>query len=197
MWITINPFKAIKSTTTAAVLLPLFPDTNGTIKYYAIMVSEFGYNKPTSMRFDLTKKPWPNEFSWKEAMLSDFSITYQATRPKWNPYRRWYVRADIGLLFMKRETRTSHAHVCIVKYPTTPFLADYVADYGNIKAVKFVIGVEDVCKDISFNDVNGPLYCNGPLKPNTWYHVRMRAFTDGGYADSTLFVVKTSEYDVI
>ncbi|XP_032668444.1 phosphatidylinositol phosphatase PTPRQ isoform X2 [Odontomachus brunneus] len=155
-WITINPFKAIKSTTTAAVLLPLFPDTNGTVKYYAIMVSEFGHNKPTSMRFDLTKKPWPNVFSWKEAMMSDFSITYQATRPKWNPY------------------------------------PDYVADYGNIKAVKFVIGAEDICKDISFNDVNGPLYCNGPLKPNTWYHVSMRAFTDGGYADSNLFVVKTN-----
>ncbi|XP_011136579.1 phosphatidylinositol phosphatase PTPRQ isoform X2 [Harpegnathos saltator] len=157
-WITIDPFKAIKSTTTATVLLPLFYDTNGNIKYYAIMVSELGYNKPTSTRFNLKEKSWPNVSSWKEAMMSDFSITYQATRPKWNPY------------------------------PSN------IADYGRMKAVKFVIGADTVCKDISSNDANArsPVYCNGPLKPDTWYHVRIRAFTEGGYADSQIFVVKTN-----
>jgi hypothetical protein len=42
-----------------------------------------------------------------------------------------------------------------------------------------------------------PMYCNGPLKPDTWYDVRMRAFTNGGYSDSKLFRIKTSEYPMI
>ncbi|XP_014484080.1 PREDICTED: tyrosine-protein phosphatase 10D isoform X2 [Dinoponera quadriceps] len=154
--ITINPLKAIKSTTTATILLPLFPDTNGNIKYYAIMVSELGYNEPMSARLDLKNNSWPNASSWREAMLNDFSITYQATTPLWNPY------------------------------------PDHVIDYGHkFKAVKFTIGTDNFCSDISSNSEKHPLYCNGPLKPDTWYHVRIRAFTEGGYADSALFVAKT------
>lgn len=87
--ITIDPYKARRSTTTAAILLPLFLDTNGDIKYYAIMVSQEGYNNVQSnTRFDMKNKSWPNVSSWKEAMMTDFSITYQATRPQWDPYRR-------------------------------------------------------------------------------------------------------------
>lgn len=69
--------------------------------------------------------------------------------------------------------------------------ANYVADYGDMKAVKYTIGEDTNCKEFSSN-TNKRVYCNGPLKPNTWYHVRMRAFTHGGYADSTTFVIKTS-----
>ncbi|XP_063405187.1 tyrosine-protein phosphatase 10D-like isoform X1 [Mytilus trossulus] len=40
----------------------------------------------------------------------------------------------------------------------------------------FVIGSETNCKD--------PHYCNGPLKQNTEYYVKLRAYTTGGYADT-------------
>ncbi|CAL1677550.1 unnamed protein product [Lasius platythorax] len=154
--ITIDPYKARRSTTTAAILLPLFPDTNGDIKYYAIIVSEKGYNNvQSSTRFDLKNKIWPNVSSWEEAMIRDFSITYQATWPQWDPY------------------------------------LNNIIDYGHIKAVKYTIGEDTDCKEVSSN-TNKQLYCNGPLKPDTWYHVRMRAFTYGGYTDSGVFQIKTN-----
>ncbi|XP_072746407.1 receptor-type tyrosine-protein phosphatase H-like isoform X2 [Anoplolepis gracilipes] len=154
--ITINPYKARRSTTTAAILLPLFLDTNGDIKYYAVMVSEKGYNNVQSnTRFDLKDKSWPNVSSWEEAMMTDFSITYQATKPLWDPYQ------------------------------------NHVVDYGHIKAVKYTIGEDTDCKEVSSN-TDKRLYCNGPLKPDTWYHVRMRAFTSGGYTDSDVFQIKTN-----
>ena len=40
----------------------------------------------------------------------------------------------------------------------------------------FVIGSESTCKD--------PHYCNGPLKQNTEYYFKLRAYTNGGYADT-------------
>lgn len=40
----------------------------------------------------------------------------------------------------------------------------------------FEIGVETDCTNV--------LYCNGPLKQNTKYYVRLRAYTAGGYADT-------------
>ncbi|XP_029664707.1 tyrosine-protein phosphatase 10D isoform X3 [Formica exsecta] len=154
--ITIDPHKARRSTTTAAILLPLFLDTNGDIKYYAIMVSEKGYNNVKSnTRFDLKNKIWPNVSSWEEAMIKDFSITYQATWPQWDPYQ------------------------------------NHIIDYGHIKAVKYTIGEDTDCKEVSSN-TDEQLYCNGPLKPDTWYHVRMRAFTYGGYTDSDVFQIKTN-----
>lgn len=70
---------------------------------------------------------------------------------------------------------------------------NHVVDYGHMKAVKYVLGEDTTCTEISAN-TNSRLYCNGPLKPDTWYHVRMRAFTHGGYADSPLFLVKTSTF---
>lgn len=191
--ITIDPYKTIRSTTRATILLPLFPNTNGNIKYYAIMVSEIGYNKPLNKRFDLKSKIWPNTSSWEEAMISDFSITYQATRPKWDPYRRWYVHTDIRIIikfFVKCKAWTLCVHYLIFDNFR---LANYIADYGHMKAVKYTIGEDTTCKEISSN-TNKRLYCNGPLKPDTWYHVRMRAFTYGGYTDSEIFVIKTSEY---
>ncbi|XP_054004981.1 tyrosine-protein phosphatase 10D isoform X1 [Hylaeus anthracinus] len=153
--ITIDPYKARKSTTSATLLLPLFPDTNGDIIYYSIIVSRTKYNTELYSRYDLNKHTWPNISSWGEAMLQDFMIPYQATRLCWNPY------------------------------PT------YVADYGDMKAVKYTLGEDTSCKEISSN-TNKRVYCNGPLKPDTWYYVRMRAFTRGGYADSSIFLIKTN-----
>ncbi|XP_048769835.1 tyrosine-protein phosphatase 10D-like isoform X2 [Ostrea edulis] len=40
----------------------------------------------------------------------------------------------------------------------------------------FDIGVETYCNNV--------LFCNGPLKQNTKYYVRLRAYTAGGYADT-------------
>lgn len=62
-----------------------------------------------------------------------------------------------------------------------------------MKAIRYTIGDDIYCDEFSMNTIK-PAYCNGPLKPDTWYHVRMRAFTDGGYADSNIFEIKTSEY---
>lgn len=73
-----------------------------------------------------------------------------------------------------------------------PHLADQIADYGHMRAIQYTIGDDVSCKDIS-SRTEKPTYCNGPLKPDTWYHVRVRAFTNGGYTDSNVFVVKTSE----
>ncbi|KAG5345078.1 PTPRB phosphatase, partial [Acromyrmex charruanus] len=154
--ITLDPYKARKTTTTAAILLPLFPNISGEIKYYAIMVAKMGYNNiRANARFDPKSNNWPNVPSWEEAMMNDFSITYQATWPHWNPY------------------------------------PNYIADYGHIKAVKYTIGEDVNCKEISSN-MDERVYCNGPLNPDTWYHVRMRAFTDGGYTDSEIFMIKTN-----
>lgn len=72
-------------------------------------------------------------------------------------------------------------------------LANYVADYGHIKAVKYILGEDTACKEISSN-TDKRLYCNGPLKSDTWYDVRMRAFTSEGYRDSPAFLIKTSSY---
>ncbi|XP_018400416.1 PREDICTED: receptor-type tyrosine-protein phosphatase beta isoform X1 [Cyphomyrmex costatus] len=155
--ITLDPYKARKTTTTAAILLPLFPNTSGEIKFYAIMVAKMGHNNiRANTRFDLKSNNWPNAPSWEEATMNDFSITYQATWPHWNPY------------------------------------PNYIADYGpHIKAVKYTIGEDVNCKEISSN-MDERVYCNGPLNPDTWYHVRMRAFTDGGYTDSEIFMIKTN-----
>jgi hypothetical protein len=62
-----------------------------------------------------------------------------------------------------------------------------------MKAVKFVIGEDTTCPQVSSN-TKTRAYCNGPLKPDTWYEVRMRAFTDKGYADSVSFTIKTSKF---
>ncbi|XP_011869291.1 PREDICTED: tyrosine-protein phosphatase 10D isoform X2 [Vollenhovia emeryi] len=153
--ITLDPYKVRRSTTSAAVLLPIFPNTSGDIKFYAIMVAKMGHNSVRShTRFDLASKDWPNASSWEEAMIDDFTITYQATWKHWNPY------------------------------------PNYIVDYGHVKAVKYTIGDDNDCKEISSK--MDRVYCNGPLKPDTWYHVRMRAFTDGGYADSETFMIKTN-----
>lgn len=56
--------------------------------------------------------------------------------------------------------------------------------------MKFTIGGDITCKDFSLA-TKRRLYCNGPLKPDTWYEVKMRAFTNGGYSDSLPFQVKT------
>nr|XP_012148043.1 PREDICTED: tyrosine-protein phosphatase 10D isoform X2 [Megachile rotundata] len=153
--ITLDPSKAQRTTTSATLLLPLFPDTNGDIIYYSIIVSRIEYNTASNTRFNFTNHTWPNISSWEESMLQDFSIPYQTTRLWWDPY------------------------------------PNHVADYGEVKAVKYTVGEELNCQEFSSN-TNKKVYCNGPLKSNTWYHVRMRAFTRGGYADSTTFVIKTN-----
>lgn len=88
--LTIDTQKAIKTTTSATVLLPLFPITNGDIKYYAVMVSTMGNNKASSARYELKGNQWPNSSCWQESMLKDFSIPYQATSPQWNPFREFF-----------------------------------------------------------------------------------------------------------
>ncbi|XP_076397040.1 receptor-type tyrosine-protein phosphatase eta isoform X5 [Megachile rotundata] len=153
--ITLDPSKAQRTTTSATLLLPLFPDTNGDIIYYSIIVSRIEYNTASNTRFNFTNHTWPNISSWEESMLQDFSVPYQTTRLWWDPY------------------------------------PNHVADYGEVKAVKYTVGEELNCQEFSSN-TNKKVYCNGPLKSNTWYHVRMRAFTRGGYADSTTFVIKTN-----
>ncbi|XP_076643633.1 tyrosine-protein phosphatase 10D-like isoform X2 [Halictus rubicundus] len=153
--ITIDPSKARRSTTSATLLLPLFPDTNGDIIFYSIIVSKAKDNIASNARYNSAKLTWPNISSWEESMLQDFTVLYQATRMCWDPY------------------------------------PNYVADYGDVKAVKYVLGEDTNCQEISSN-TNKRVYCNGPLKPNTWYHVRMRAFSRGGYADSPIFVIKTN-----
>lgn len=66
-------------------------------------------------------------------------------------------------------------------------------DYGTLKAVKFVLGEDyEICPSISSNR-DERSFCNGPLNPDTWYDVRIRAFTNGGYRDSKIFTVKTSK----
>ncbi|XP_043516829.1 receptor-type tyrosine-protein phosphatase beta isoform X2 [Frieseomelitta varia] len=153
--ITIDPTNARRSTTTVTLLLPLFPDTNGDIVYYSIIVSRINYNIASSMRFSITDHTWPNISSWEEAMLQDFTIPYQATKLWWDPY------------------------------------PNSITNYGKVKAVKYTLGEDINCKEIS-SCANKTIYCNGPLKSNTWYHVRMRAFSRGGYSDSTTFLIKTN-----
>ncbi|XP_012230873.2 receptor-type tyrosine-protein phosphatase H isoform X1 [Linepithema humile] len=145
-----------KTTTTAVIFLPLFPIDNGDIKYYAIMVSEKGHNEQLSKRFDVEKNDWPNASSWKEAMMKEFTIAYQATRRRWDPYED-----------------------------------KLVVDYDGIRVIKYDIGVDSNCKEFSLN-TDQRLYCNGPLKPDMWYDVRIRAFTYGGYNDSVVFSIKTN-----
>lgn len=73
------------------------------------------------------------------------------------------------------------------------FAANSITNYGDVKAVKYTLGEDINCKEIS-SRANKTIYCNGPLKSNTWYHVRMRAFSHGGYSDSTTFLIKTSKF---
>ncbi|OXU30036.1 hypothetical protein TSAR_017032 [Trichomalopsis sarcophagae] len=153
--ITLNPNKIQRTSTSFEILLPLFSQENGNVQYYAILVSQLGFNKEQrSMRFDSKNGDWPDVASWRESMERDFKLPYQASEPRWSPY------------------------------------PNHILDYGSIRAVKIVIGDDITCKDVSMT-TKGRLYCNGPLKPDTWYEVRMRAFTYGGYADSTPFKVKT------
>ncbi|XP_047346026.1 tyrosine-protein phosphatase 10D isoform X3 [Vespa velutina] len=153
--ISIDPYKARRSTTSVTILLPLFSNDNGLIKYYAIMVSKKGFNVALNNSFNVTEQTWPDTPSWEESMNNDFSLVYQATGSHWHPF------------------------------------PNYVADYGHIKAVKYVLGEDTACKEISSN-TNKRLYCNGPLKSDTWYDVRMRAFTSKGFRDSPAFLIKTN-----
>ncbi|XP_012279804.1 tyrosine-protein phosphatase 10D isoform X2 [Orussus abietinus] len=154
--ITIDPHKAQRTTSTASILLPLFPNINGEIRYYAIMVSKKGKNPPLRRRLNVRAGEWPDVVAWRESMMRNFEVPYQATIPRWNPYSN-----------------------------------NYVTDYGHMKAVKFVLGDDPTCTEVSFN-THTKIYCNGPLKSDTWYEVRIRAFTNDGFADSVAFLVKTN-----
>ncbi|XP_063979718.1 tyrosine-protein phosphatase 10D isoform X2 [Diachasmimorpha longicaudata] len=153
--ITIDPYKARRTTTTAAILLPVFSDTYGKIHCYAIIVAKSGYNNMTHGRNDRINGEWPNTPSWLESKSEDFRIPYQAIK---------FCDGD----------------------------PSYIVDYGNLKAVKYILGDDtEHCPKLSSNSGQRS-YCNGPLEPDTWYDVRMRAFTNGGYRDSTIFTVKTN-----
>ncbi|CAD6239050.1 GSCOCG00008621001-RA-CDS, partial [Cotesia congregata] len=80
-------------------------------------------------------------------------------------------------------------------YSATILLPLFLNTHGEIRcyaiiAIKFQIGEDiETCPELSKIKVS---YCNGPLNPDTWYDVRMRAFTDGGYRDSRIFQIKTN-----
>ncbi|XP_048511505.1 receptor-type tyrosine-protein phosphatase eta isoform X2 [Athalia rosae] len=153
--IKIDPHKAERSSSTALVVLPLFEDTNGEIQFYAVTISEMGYNSPAESRFDTTGGNWPSMISWQEAMSRSPIVTYQATAIRWHP------------------NATNHIY-----------------DYGTLKAVRIMLGEDITCPRSSTSN-SETVYCNGPLRPDTWYQVRMRAFTNGGYRDSLAIVAKT------
>ncbi|XP_034948424.1 receptor-type tyrosine-protein phosphatase F isoform X3 [Chelonus insularis] len=155
--ITIDPFKARRTTSTATILLPLFPNTNGDIKCYAIIVAKAGYNNESFSRINTDPETYlDNTASWFESKQKDFTIPYQAIK------------------------FCANTHI------------SYVVDYGRLKALKFVIGDDmETCEELSMKKYERS-YCNGPLNPDEWYDVRMRAFTTGGYRDSKIFVVKTN-----
>ncbi|KAG8034087.1 hypothetical protein G9C98_008568, partial [Cotesia typhae] len=66
-----------------------------------------------------------------------------------------------------------------------------VKPLGAAKEIRLLYPAGDIetCPELSKIKVS---YCNGPLNPDTWYDVRMRAFTDGGYRDSKIFQIKTN-----
>ena len=73
----------------------------------------------------------------------------------------------------------------------------YILNYGNLTAAKYMLGDDPECESVSYQNPNQKVYCNGPLKPDTWYEVRLRGFTDGGYADSIPVLVRTSKNEVV
>lgn len=83
--IKLNPFDAIRTSSTAYVLLPLFNNTNGEIKYYAVMVAEINYNNMSYGRFDLRSGNWPSTQTWQQAMSQTPITRYQATEIRWYP----------------------------------------------------------------------------------------------------------------
>ncbi|CAG5075536.1 Similar to Ptp10D: Tyrosine-protein phosphatase 10D (Drosophila melanogaster) [Cotesia congregata] len=152
--ITIDPYKTRKTTYSATILLPLFLNTHGEIRCYAIIVAKAGFNYGNFSRNDLKAGEWPSIASWIESAQKGFTIPYQASK----------------------FCNDSHE--------------PHVVDYGKLKAIKFQIGEDiETCPELSKIKVS---YCNGPLNPDTWYDVRMRAFTDGGYRDSRIFQIKTN-----
>ncbi|KAF7996520.1 hypothetical protein HCN44_002152 [Aphidius gifuensis] len=160
--ITIDPYLARKTTNTATILLPLFPDNAGTIRCYAIMVARMGFINSSYGRIDLNNGEWPFAATWFESKHENFEIPYQA------------------------------AKICNNSY------SSFIVDYGTLKAVKFVLGEDyEICPSLSSNR-DERSFCNGPLNPDTWYDVRIRAFTNGGYRDSKIFTVKTNnEFSVV
>lgn len=87
--ITLNPKKIQRTPTSFEILLPLFPDTNGDVQYYAILVSRLGFSKEQrSVRFNMKNGDWPHVSSWRESMEKDFKLPYQASEPRWTPYRK-------------------------------------------------------------------------------------------------------------
>lgn len=84
--ITIDPYLARKTTNTATVLLPLFPDNAGTIRCYAIMVARMGFINSSYGRIDLNNGEWPFAATWFESKHEDFEIPYQAAKICNNSY---------------------------------------------------------------------------------------------------------------
>ena len=77
-FITTDPYKARKTTSTATVLLPLFPSTGGEIMCYAVIVSKMGYSNATFAR--LKNGDWPHTATWKESKEKGFELPYQAAK---------------------------------------------------------------------------------------------------------------------
>lgn len=78
---------------------------------------------------------------------------------------------------------------CIYQYQTTPKHWNPDEDNQNKRAdnvedISFTIGI-DKCPDESKR------YCNGPLRPDTEYHMVVRLFTTSGYNDAALLEFKT------
>ncbi|XP_017960654.1 phosphatidylinositol phosphatase PTPRQ [Drosophila navojoa] len=78
---------------------------------------------------------------------------------------------------------------CIHQYQTTPERWNpndeiHIGRADKSEDITFIIGT-DKCPDQTKR------YCNGPLKPNTEYHMVVRLFTSSGYNDAALLEFKT------
>lgn len=78
--------------TTAMITLNsnLFPYTEGTIKYYSIIVAEDFSNNLTDHGW-LTNSSWPKISTWAEAISQTPIPPYQATPMYWEPFKGRFI----------------------------------------------------------------------------------------------------------
>ncbi|XP_023316235.1 phosphatidylinositol phosphatase PTPRQ-like isoform X3 [Trichogramma pretiosum] len=122
-----------------------------------------------------------------------YAVMVTALSPhNWTSEGRWNVHKQ-GWPATFSWKNASDNDFTLVYQATVPFwsLKDAeIAEYGGFSAVKYTVGKDTTCAYMEFRS-ESKAYCNGPLKPNTWYEVKMRAFTSDGYIDSPTFRIKT------
>ncbi|XP_054261741.1 tyrosine-protein phosphatase 10D [Macrosteles quadrilineatus] len=78
------PVRTTRSTAIVSLRSDLFPNTNGTIRYYAIIVAgNFTYEPRSGYMVNHT---WPKMKTWAAATQTHPVGVYQATPPWWNPF---------------------------------------------------------------------------------------------------------------